>query len=206
MTYMDTTSTFSSQTGGNNKKRIVIVIVVLIIVAVIGAYMIFRQNEKPKSTEVVVTEKKEEPTPTEKPKINKESVKIQVLNGTGTPGQAGKAVEVLKEAGYNADNIKTGNAEDYNHKVTTLTAREGFADVAKDIKESLDKIFDNVEIEASNLKEDSDFDIVIVTGGKKFAENTPTPKPTTSGISPTSNPTISTTLTPSPTSSSTPTP
>lgn len=200
---MDTTSSYSSQPGENNKTKIVIVIIVLIIAAAIGTYMIFRQNEKPKSTKVVVTEKKEELTPTEKPKIDKDSVKIQVLNGTGTPGQAGKAVEALKEAGYNADNIKTGNAEDFDHKVTTITARDGFEEVAKDIKEALEKIFDSVEVESSKLEKDSEFNIVVVTGGKKFEA----PSRTVPSASPSPSPIATTTTpTPSPTSSPTPTP
>src|SRR5437763_8547251 len=53
-------------------------------------------------------------------------LKIQVQNGTGTPGQAGTAVEAIKKAGYNSDNIKTANATNFNNSSTTISAKAGF--------------------------------------------------------------------------------
>ena len=194
-----------------NKKTTIAIIIFLIAVAVVGGFFMLRQPEKKNQTEVLsVSEKKvPTPTPTEKPVIDKETVRIQVSNGTGTPGQAGSAVKALEEAGYNADNIETSNADEYEDTITTITAREGFEDVAKDIKGALKATFDDVEIDSSHLDKDSDFDISIVTGGKKYEEATPsaTVAPTEADESPTPNPsvTITATVTPTPTST-TPTP
>jgi len=206
---IDTSSQYLNQQGVMSKKKnpAVIIIVVVLVAAVVGGIFMLRQPKKTNQTNVNVVEKKE-PSPTEKPKIDKESVKIQVLNGTGTPGQAGITVEALKKAGYDSDNIKTGNAEKFDNSVVSITARTGFEDVASDIKDALKTTFDEIEISSSQLDKGSEFDIVVTTGGKIF-ELTPTPTVTTTQ-NPTPSPTTEVTTTPTPTltptSSPTPTP
>ena len=192
---IDTISSYSNQQGGSKKKKMAIIVFIVIVAAILGGIFLIRQPKKTDQTKAPVSENKEI-SPTEKPKIDKNSVKVQVLNGTGTPGQAGTAVEALKKAGYNADNIKTANAEEFNNLVTTIMAKDGFDDIAIDIKDALNSTFDEIKIESTPLDKDSEFNIVITTGGKKFEEATPTPAITTSQ-SPTPSPT--TTLTPSPT-------
>ena len=200
---IDTTSFYSSQQGENKKKNApVLIIMVIIILALTGGIFMLRQSKKTNQTKVTVAENNE-PSPTEKPEIDKKSVKIQVLNGTGTPGQAGIAVEVLKKAGYNFDSIKTANAEDFNNTITTITAKDGFNDVVSDIKDALKTTFDEIKIDSTNLDKDSEFDVVITTGGKKFEAATPTlvqsPTPTTTETTTTPTPTLTPTSTPAPT-------
>lgn len=198
---IDTFSSYSNQQGGSKKKNIAVMIgVVVIIAALVGGFLMLQQSKEKDQTKVTVVEKKE-PSPTEKPKIDRNSVKAQVLNGTGTPGQAGIAVEALKKAGYNPDNIKTANAEDFNNTVTTITAKDGFDDVANDVKDVLKTSFDEIKIDATQLDEGSEFDIVITTGGKKFEEATPTnnPSPTTEATDTTPTPTLTPTSSPTPT-------
>ena len=203
---IDSSSSYSIQPeAGNKKKTPMIIVVIIIILALVGGYFIFRPTQnKDKSGTSVVGKTSPTPTPTEKPKINKESVKIQVLNGTGTPGQAGTAVEALTKAGYKAENIKTGNAEEFDQTTTAVAYKDGFKDTADDIKETLKTSFDNITIESTQLDKDNEFDIVVTTGGKIFEEatSTPAPKPTVPSSSPTPTvtgviPTI--TLTPTPT-------
>ena len=203
---IDPISLNSNQQGNNKKKKIpIIILIVFVFVTVIGGILMLRQPKKTEETKVSVVEKKE-PSPTEKPKIDKNLVKIQVLNGTGTPGQAGLAVEALKKAGYNPDNIKAANAEDFDNTVTSITAKDGFDDVASDFKDALKTTFDEIKIDSTNLDEDSEFDIIVTTGGKIYEEATPTTNPTNPDVSPTQSPTATITLTPSPTSSPTPPP
>ncbi|PIS15665.1 hypothetical protein COT62_02440 [Candidatus Roizmanbacteria bacterium CG09_land_8_20_14_0_10_41_9] len=202
----DSISYNPNQRAGGKKNTTVIIVIVLIVVAIIGGIYLVRQPQKKDEGGSPLVEKKvSTPSPTEKPEIDKESVKIQVLNGTGTPGQAGTAVKALEEAGYNADNIETSNADEFGDTVTTITARKGFDEVAKDIKDALKATFDNVEIDSSHLDEDSEFDISIVTGGKEYKEATPSAEPTESeevtptesSGTPTPTPTVATTtLTP----------
>ncbi|MBI5122636.1 LytR C-terminal domain-containing protein [Candidatus Roizmanbacteria bacterium] len=204
---IDIVSPYSNQPRGSKKKKIAVMIGAVVIAAVLfGGTLILRQSKKTDQTKTAVVENKK-PSPTEKPKIDKDSVKIQVLNGTGTPGQAGTAVEALKKAGYSPDNIKTANAKDFNNTITTITARAGFENTTSDISDVLKSTFSEIKIETTELDEKSEFDIVITTGGKKFEEVTPT-----ATITPTQNPTPSPTsatttptLTPSPTTTPSPT-
>jgi len=171
------------------------VVLFTIAVIVIGGFVLSRQQKKvPEAKKDVVVEKKE-PSPTAKPKIEKSSVKIQVVNGTGTPGQAGIVVKVLEGAGYSADTIKTDNAEKFTTLTTTITARTDFEEIVNDIKDVLKPTFEEVTVDSSNLNTDSEFDIVIVTGGKLFEVVTATPSAT---ITPSSSPspTVSITSTP----------
>lgn len=200
-----------NQQVGNKKDRTAIIVVIFVLVILIGSFLVFRQSEKTTQKKATVVQKIE-PSPTEKPKIDKSSIKIQVLNGTGTPGQAGTAVDALTKAGYSADNIKAANAKTYDNTVTTITAKDGFADVATDIRDTLKSTFNDVVIDSTHLDKTSEFDIVVVTGGKIFQEATPTTSATstpsdTSTPSPTTtSPTDTPTFTPTPISTPTPTP
>jgi len=171
------------------------VVLFAIAVIVIGGFVLSRQQKKvPEAKKDVVVEKKE-PSPTAKPKIEKSSVKIQVVNGTGTPGQAGVVVKALEGAGYSADNIKTDNAEKFTTLTTTITARTDFEEIVNDIKDVLKPTFEEVTVDSSNLNSDSEFDIVIVTGGKLFEAITATSSAT---VTPSSSPSPTVGVTPTP--------
>src|SRR3989344_5994809 len=209
MTDIPTSYTIQPPETKKNKTAIIIVIV-FVVLALVGSFLFFRQTQdKGQAENSVLENNTPTPTPTEEPKVDKKSVKIQVLNGTGTPGQAADAVEALEKAGYDADNIKTGNAEEFDHKNTTVSYKDGFKDTADDIKKALGSAFDDIVIDSTLLDEDSEFDIVVTTGGKIFEEETTTltPKPTLTSSSPTPSPTTATTtLTPTLTSTPIPTP
>jgi hypothetical protein len=165
---MDTNFSESNQQVVNKNKKmgLIIGIVFIVLVLIVGIF-ILRQPKKTEETKTPISET-QQPSPTETPAIDKKTVKIQVLNGTGTPGQAGTAVEALKKAGYVADNIKTANAKEFTNTVTTIAVKEGFDSLSSDIKDALSSTFDTIEIDTTPLDKDSDFDIVVTTGGKKF--------------------------------------
>lgn len=179
----------------NSSKTVWTVIFGLIILAVvIGGVVMSRSPKKVEEKKDVIPTVTQAPSPTDKPKIDKKSVKIKVENGTGTPGQAGVVVKALEEAGYSTDNIKTGNASEYDQTETTITSKENYEEIVTSIKDALKDTFEDITEGATNLKDDNEFDIVIVTGGKLFeAESTPTTTP-------------SATLAPSATGSPSPTP
>lgn len=161
---------------------------VIIIAIIVGGVLMSRQPKKQEEKKEVVATITEAPSPTDKPKIEKSSVKIQVQNGTGTPGQAGTVVKALEDAGYSTDNIKSSNAEKYDQVTTTITSRSDYEEIVSNIKDVLKPTFAEISEGSSNLKDESEFDIVIVTGGKLFATETPTSSPTatlTSSPSPT---------------------
>ncbi|MEK7597195.1 MAG: LytR C-terminal domain-containing protein [Patescibacteria group bacterium] len=188
-----------SYPGQQKRKNILptIVVSIVLLAAIIASYLIIN---KPKKTEVkkdVVVEEKQ-PTPTEKPKIDKKTVKIQVQNGTGTPGQAGVVVKALVGAGYSTDNIKTENADKYDNLTTSITARDNYEEIVTDIKNLLKTTFEKITVVSPNLDKESEFDIVVVTGGKIFEAVTPATS-VTSSVSPTPSVTTTPTTTPSPT-------
>lgn len=184
----------------NNKILPTVIVVGVLLVGVVVSFLIIKQPKKTEEKKEVAAVKNE-PTPTTKPKIEKSSVKIQVINGTGTPGQAGTVVKALEEAGYSADNIKTGNAEEFINSTTTIEGRINFEEITKDIENVLKPTFSEIKVKSTNLDKDSEFDIVVVTGGKIFATATPT-----KSISPTGSPTPTTTVQPTSTPTSTPSP
>jgi len=175
-----------------NSSQWPILMVVIIGAVFIGGFVMSRQSKKETVNSPIVTEITRTPSPTEMPKIDKKAVKIKVENGTGTPGQAGLVVKSLEEAGYETDNIKTGNAETYDHTDTSISSKESHDEIVKDIKGALKSTFEDITEGVSNLKSDDEFDVIIITGGKLF----PTDAPLSS--------TTSATLTPSPSLSPTP--
>jgi hypothetical protein len=179
----------------SKKPMTALVISLIVLAALIGGFFLMKQPKKVEEKQDVVVEEKG-PSPTEKPKIEKSTVKIQVVNGTGTPGQAGIVVKALEDAGYATENIKTGNAEKFDNTTTSITAKDNFEEIVNDIKSALGSTFDKITVVSPNLSSDSEFDIVVVTGGKIFEETTPTASVTEE---PTLSPTTTPTLTPTPT-------
>lgn len=183
---MDNTAPdYVNQTAATKKSKLpIIIIAVVLLVVLAGGFFIFSHKGKPseKPQVAAATTVAPTPSPTPTPTINKQSVKIQVLNGTGTPGQAAKVAVTLKNAGYNMDNIKTGNA-DNNVPNSTIAAKAGFESTAGDIKTVLSSEYPDITVDTS-LSSDSAFDIIITIGGAKYVPptSTPTPTPTTTAI------------------------
>lgn len=197
-------TSFPMSAERKKNKLSLIVVIIIVIVAVAGWFYFIKSiaNKKEEVIKITPTET-QKPTLTPEPTIEKKTVKIQVLNGTGTPGQAAEAVKLIKEAGYETDNIKTGNADKFDQETTTISFKKGFDKIVDDIKNALKEKFDEIKIETIELDKDSEFDIIVTTGGKIYKEPTSTPSPTTA-IQTTTTP--SPTLTPTSTSTPTPTP
>lgn len=192
------------KSSGNSNDKKTTIIVGIIIILVVGSISYFllkktKKTEPPKTINQVENEIKQ--TPTEKPKIDKKTLKIQVLNGTGTPGQAGKVVDALKEAEFNPENIDAANAESYDFTQTNIVSKKEYEQVADEIKTTLKSLFDSIKIETSYLEDNNKYDIIITTGGKKYEETTATPTESkTNSETPTETPTPTSTPTPTPTS------
>lgn len=205
----NTTQDFSNQPAPAKKSKLPIIVIAVVLIAILtGGFLLLRKNSSSKPTEVAgTTTEAPTPSPTPTPAVDKETVKIQVLNGTGTPGQATKVAVTLKNAGYNLDNIKTGNATN-NVSTSSIAAKAGFESTAADIKTTLSSDFPEIDVNTSPLDASSAFDVVITTGGKAYVapvtptptgSDTPTPTPTGTGDTPTPTPTPTNTPTPTPT-------
>ena len=76
------------------------------------------ENTEPITEEVVATETA---SPTPKAELDLAKFKISVLNGGGTPGEAGKAKTLLETAGFTVST--TANAKDYSFTKTIIGAK-----------------------------------------------------------------------------------
>lgn len=105
------------------------------------------------------------PTPTEVPisTVSKEELKIQVLNGTGTPGQAGTVRDLLKEAEFK--NIEVADAEDRSEDRDETEVVHSPRVLEKDLGEIVTLLEDNfASVSAKADIKLKDFDVVITTG------------------------------------------
>jgi len=105
------------------------------------------------------------PTPTITPTIviNKEKIRIKVLNGSGTPGKASAVKDILKEKGY--QDILTGNADNFDYEQTVISFKEEKNNLVDIIKEDLKKYVSSFKTNLLSEKEASDIIIII---GKDF--------------------------------------
>ena len=182
-----------------------LIAVVVLLVAIGVGVVLIRKNKSttpPVGAGSTTEAPSQAPTPT--PVVDKMSVTIQVLNGTGTPGQATKVATSLKNAGYNPDNIKTGNASDAAAS-SSIAAKAGFEGVANDMVTALSSDFPDISVSSTPLDDSSTFDIVVTTGGQQYVAPTPTPDLTDTDT-PTPTPSTTDTPTPTPTITDTPTP
>lgn len=190
---------------GFNFAGLFIFLLVLILLGGGIWFMFFRDNSTETTAEESPTPIVEETvieTPTSVG-LNKESVKIQILNGSGIPGLAGKLQAELESAGYTG--IETGNADSYTYKTTLVAFDDSISEgVNSDITNILEKLYGSLDTKTNSSTK---YNIVITIGYPKGFTPSPVAKST---ITPSPKPTgnLSGTLTPtrSPSATLTPTP
>jgi flagellar basal body-associated protein FliL len=124
----------------SNKKRLVVIflVVLLLLIAGLGALYLLGSSAKhsPNPTNPIPTETAASPTPTSStsaqlsatpsaalsPTPNLTSLTVSVLNGSGTPGAAGKVADALKNVGLT--NVTTGNANAYTYTGITVYVKD----------------------------------------------------------------------------------
>ena len=133
-----------------------------------------------------------EPTPSSSPaSVSKSDVKIEVLNGTGTPGDASFLQKELEKMGFSG--IEAGNADEQKETATTVTfSRDLAAPIVDEITAKLKELYSEVTSRKGSLPEE--FDVRVVTGTKKSAAS---PK-ATSSASPSPSASSSATASPTP--------
>jgi len=99
-------------------------------------------------------------TPTPTIFINKETIRIKVLNGSGVSGKASAVKEILKEKGY--QEILTGNADNFDYEKTELLVKKDKNYLISLIKEDLKNYVSSFKTQA--LAENEVSDIIIVIG------------------------------------------
>lgn len=102
-------------------------------------------------------------TPTAIPTVAKDALTIQVLNGTGTPGQAGTVETLLEDSEFS--NIETGNADTTDNEETTVVFTSEVGQAEQDeIVTLLEETFVTV---AKQTTKEAEFMVVITTGEEK---------------------------------------
>lgn len=100
-------------------------------------------------------------TPTPTP-VDITNLKIKVLNGTGTAGQAGQVVKLLTVKKFIVES--TGNASNYDFTRTQIEIKKTVSqEVINLLTQALGSDFDP-EISSKSLSDSAEFDIIITTG------------------------------------------
>jgi hypothetical protein len=132
-----------------NGKRLVIIfciIGILVLICLVGLYMLgnmqrtTQKAKSPTATQTAMKEPREMPTaivskePTSAP-IDKETLSITVLNGSGTVGAAQKVAKMLTASGYTK--VKTGNADNFAYQGITIVVKKNANDISNLLKQDL---------------------------------------------------------------------
>lgn len=188
---------------GNGKKvGIIVVVLLLLIAAGAGAAWLLADKDNSSDTSKVspVPTKITMPTSTPTPSIRevaREEVTVEILNGTGVPGEASKLQTELEDLGY--ESFEVGNADKTDYDATEVVfATDLPENIVEEITELLEEMYESVK---STKESGSSFDVSIITGTRTGSVNavtsTPLPTKTLSGTI-TPKPSVTVTVTPTP--------
>lgn len=99
-------------------------------------------------------------TPTPTPQLEREELRVKVLNGSGTPGKAGEVRDILRDAGYS--DIVTGNADAFDYEETVIQLKEASEEYFSLLQEDITEYAEVGDFE--ELDEDDAADAVIIIG------------------------------------------
>lgn len=169
-------STLPPEPEGGKKKVFLIVLIVIFVLALVGGGIYIYQRtlsqKEASSGEGVVSPVETETTtpeatvapesePESEVELNRSDLKIQILNGSGIPGEAGKMQAVLEDAGY--EEIETNNADSYDYEESEISIKKDKEDYLEMLTNDLSEDY-ALAVEANTLEEDSDYDAVIIVG------------------------------------------
>ena len=172
------------------KDRTKLIIVIIVVLLLIGGFFLFQRtnnnveelvteerviipteelsptpDEEEITPTVVEEETDETPTPSPIPTTgavtSRKELNVQVLNGSGEAGVAGKAQSFLQDLGY--DVVVTGNADNFDYQGVTINIKSSRSDYLDDIKSDLSDKY-TVNDETGTLSSSSAFDVTIIIG------------------------------------------
>jgi hypothetical protein len=169
-----------------NMKIVVIFITILVLLlgVVVGGIIVYNGATKAKQQpDIIEPEVTPAPTiaptlapspdtntasPSAKPKpsasptaLNKAKVKIDILNGSGVPGSAGKVETLLTQAGFKT--MDTGNADNFDYPSMQISVKTGQDELLTMLKDAVKSKY-TVGQANTNLPASSKFDAVITVG------------------------------------------
>lgn len=95
--------------------------------------------------------------------LKKDAITVEVLNGSGVAGVAGKMKTLLEEKGYTVSD--TGNADNYKYKNTEIIVKAGKEGYIKLLEEDLQGAY-TIGTSAATLEEDAKADVHVIVGGE----------------------------------------
>ena len=140
--------------------------VFLITIAAAGGIAIYRYGDRLGKSEIIdvtASPVPPSPEPTLQPELNRENLKIQILNGRGIPGAANEAKKDLEALGYT--DIETGNADSYAYQNTEVATTKDKTDYLELLIKDLSDRYEATK-STQTLEDENDFDAVIVVGEK----------------------------------------
>lgn len=173
----DTTKDVQKGGGFNFKLFFVFVLIFALLGALVGGIFYYKQNVSLQSpadntdtmTDEIPTETpaNDTVTPTTEVSVDLTKYSVNVLNGSGIKGEAGKVQSLLTKAGFAEDKVDAGNANSYDHTTTSVSLKKAVPDeVFNKIKEALGSGY-TVEKAVATLNDSSSHDIEIVVGNNK---------------------------------------
>jgi len=121
------------------------------------------------NNESELSEPTSSPIPSPAPDVvDRQQIKIKILNGSGVPGLAGQAQAVLEGLGY--EDIEVGNADSYDYELGEIRAKQEGFDYASLLKEDLKGEY-FFEQENQVLSSTSPYDLVLVISKPESEEN-----------------------------------
>ena len=169
----DEKATVEKKKGPGFFKILLIILIILSVIAVIvGGVFYYQKNISNSKNEESPETVQENPTtaPTATPteaveKVDYSKYTLQILNGSGIPGEAAKAQEMLTDLDF--EDVTTGNASNYDFENSVIALKEGVPDqVFTDIKDLLNSTY-NVEDTKETLDDSSTYDVVVTIGQRK---------------------------------------
>ena len=103
------------------------------------------------------------PTPQSEEKLDLSKYSIQILNGSGIAGEAGRVEKLLNTVGFT--NTKTGNAKTYDFEESEIAIKKSDPEI---LFSEVEKALSSYKLtKIDPLDESSSFDIVITVGKSK---------------------------------------
>jgi hypothetical protein len=116
--------------------------------------------EEDEETTVTPTEKETDPID-QSSGLNRSTLRIEVQNGSGEAGVAGKGADVLRALGYSISS--TGNADNFDYQGATIKVKGTKANFMPLLKKDLGFSY-TVTSATSDLSSDSTFDALVIIG------------------------------------------
>lgn len=137
---------YTEKSKGRSRAAVAFLVLILLVAAGIGSLYFLGRNRAtepqesavPTNTQTVIEEPTATPTPT--PDLDRSDLTVNVLNGSGERGAAGRIADILRKLGYTIG--AAGNADNFNYEGLTVV-------VSKENEEYLDLLKSDLEKEAT---------------------------------------------------------